>query len=344
MAAFFGSIVGDFLGFLSGTARTLITRGPLAAAGRLLKKRALLAAVWPGMRTVGWLGEQLEPRVLGFLPAGLQDPARRLAAAFRVFSSLPFPLFGSFRRGVAYRDVSDVAEGWLAFFPEALVAGTQAHELTFGMGAAIQRGDWVEVLDILGDTMAEAKLEDPLAFLRGLSQIGQDLETIAGRPGAMTILTAILGEALTRINAGDIVDMKELLDFLFGYGREEGDREDEEDEEAEEGDGPPPTARPHAPPTPLVVGPGDLPPLPPITPPPPDVLEDLTEEPLPPPLILIDYEEKVAEKLALLLGNLLGGLAVAHGGVQAGTEIIPLIKRGVVSVEKLLRLTRGLLG
>lgn len=218
MAAAIGSILGDVLGFFFKTAEVAVTKGPAAAGRRLLSKRLLIASVWPGMRTVGFLGEYLEPRFVAAL-GPLGEHARRLLAAQRLFSVTPFPGFGSFRRGVAYRDVFDVAEGWLAFFPEMLVAGTQANELTVGMFEALTRGDWVESLDILADTLTEAKLEDPVAFLRGLIQMGTDIETVAGAAGAMTAATAILGDALTGINDGSIVNIADLLRFLGDFSR-----------------------------------------------------------------------------------------------------------------------------
>lgn len=223
MAAALGSILGDVLGFFGQTAVVLVKEGPVAAARRLLTKRVLIASIWPGMRTVGFIGERLEAGIVGLLPGALQDPARRFAAGHRLFGVFPFPGMGSFRRGVAYRDISDVAEGWLAFFPEMLVEGTQAHDLTFGMTTAIAAGDWVEALDIVGDALAETKLEAPVAFLRGLTQMGQDLETFFGKAGAMTAATGILGDALTRINSGEFVDMGDILDFLRGWRPPPGD-------------------------------------------------------------------------------------------------------------------------
>lgn len=213
MAAFLGSIVSA----VTGVVQQAIA-APGAFAANIAKKRALIAIIWPALRTVGWIGENLEPRVLGLFPEVLRDPIRRFLAGTRLFG-LPSPLVGSFRRGVAYVNAKDVAEGWLAFFPELLIEGTQANTLTAGLAAAIGAGDFVEALDILGDALTEAKLEDAVAVIRGIAQIGKDIEILAGGEGAFTILSAILADLLLDITEGDLVDIDDLIEELEEWGR-----------------------------------------------------------------------------------------------------------------------------
>lgn len=239
---------GAILSALGGAAGT----GGALLQGAI-KKVALAKVIWPAMRTVGWIGEQVESGLVGIFP-GAEEPIRRFAAAQRFLGSFPsfIPLMASFRRGAAYRNVADVAEGWLSFFPELLIGGTSSQSLTIGMAGAINKGDWVEVLDIVADAFVEAGLEDPVALLRGITQIGKDLETIFGIDGSMTTLTTTLGEALNKINDGELVNLQDLLNFLDEFTMEEKPREPRKPKKPEEAR--PPEREPEVPARPRPLG------------------------------------------------------------------------------------------
>ncbi len=201
MAFALGSLIAGLLG------KEVLAKG-------LLRKGIAARFIWPALRTVGFLSQEIENR----LPSFLERPLALLRLA-----PLPFFGVGSFRRGVAYTNTLELAEGWLSFFPEMLVTGTTAHRLAFGLEEALGRGDFIAVLDVLGDTAAEAGLEDLVAVLRGIAQIMKDAETVVGKPGAGTIMTDILGGILGDLSTGEIVDVgdiiRELEDLTRGKDR-----------------------------------------------------------------------------------------------------------------------------
>ncbi|MCJ2532026.1 MAG: hypothetical protein LN413_06990, partial [Candidatus Thermoplasmatota archaeon] len=104
---------------------------------------------WPTMRTFGYITESLT--------RGL-DP--RTGAVGRALTMPPF--MGSFLSGVAYDSPTEVAEGWLAWWAEAFVPGTLGNRMTFTLVDALRKGDWMGVGDILLDSFAEIKIEEPL--------------------------------------------------------------------------------------------------------------------------------------------------------------------------------------
>ena len=198
----------------------------IQSVGKAFVQRQTLARfLWPAMRTIGWIGEAIEGR-LG-PPLG---PVRRVLAATRLISLGFGPGAGSFIRGVAYPNVTEVAEGWLGFFPEFLITGTTQHRLVFGLQEAIGRGDFEAALDVIGDTAAEAGLEEILAVMRGVAQLGKDAETVLGIEGGATYLTAVFGELIVKVSDGELTDFGDILDELHGKGKKPGESQDEFDE------------------------------------------------------------------------------------------------------------------
>ena len=209
-----GSIIAAPHAFIQGVGKAFV------------RKQVLARFLWPAMRTVGWIGEELETR-LGGPPLG---PVRRVLAATRLISLGFGPGAGSFIRGVAYPNVTEVAEGWLSFFPEFLITGTTQHRLVFGLQEAIGRGDFEAALDVIGDTAAEAGMEEILAVMRGVAQLGKDAETVLGIEGGATYLTALLGDLMVKVGKGELVDFEDLINELRGKGKKPGESQDEFDE------------------------------------------------------------------------------------------------------------------
>lgn len=296
---------------------SFVTKGAETTIRGLVRKVTLIKIVWPTMRTIGFLGEQLEPAILGLLPEPARELARRLAAASRITGGFPsfIPFMGSFRRGVAYRSIQDMAEGWLTFFPELLVGGTSANNLSEQFARHAFGGNWVEVVDILIDSFIEAGLEDPVTFLRGVVQIGTDMETLIGRPGALTTLTAYLGALLDDIDSGKTVDFQDVIDGLQDLQREEDEPEPE---------------------------------IPPDLPQPDIPLPEPEEVPTPAadPKFLIEGPpiDKIVKDIVIAVEKITGGVQTFRKGLGFAQELIPLINRGVDLFEKALRLVTKTFG
>lgn len=318
----FGFLAAAAEGFLS------LVQNPtqfIEKAGRTFAGKSALRLVWPTLRTIGWLGEILEPGLGGRLSA-----QRRLLAGFRVFSALPSPLFGSFRRGVAYPNLTEVAEGWLPFFIEAFVPGTNARKLSFDMFEAANQGDWVKALDHLTDVIAEIKLEDALAFMRGITQIGKDLETVFGRDGAFTALSAILADVLLKLSSGELVDLGDIVDYLEGFQK----GEDEE--------GPPP-GPPEAPEFPEVVIPVRRP-IEGGEPPPPFPTLKTPEKEAEFRRLTGEKEEELTDFEVRIVSLLAQAFRRVSGGVRWTQEIVGVIKKGATAFEKVLAVVIRALG
>ncbi|MCJ2532035.1 MAG: hypothetical protein LN413_07035, partial [Candidatus Thermoplasmatota archaeon] len=66
--------------------------------------------------------------------------------------------------------------------------------------------------DILLDSFAEIKIEEPLKFINGLFRVLSDIEQVAGAPFAWTSMTTMLSDFLRRLSTGEALDLGDIID------------------------------------------------------------------------------------------------------------------------------------
>lgn len=207
----------------------ILRAGPLQAAFKLGEKSPALVAVrvaWPLMRTFGLFANELDKAF------GISDPKIKAAAGAL---TIP-PFMGSFIRGVAYDNASEMAEGWLAWWAEAWIPGTAGRRLTFDLSGHIQNRDFLGALDIIADQFAELKLEEPLKFLSGVINVYKDIERLTGAEWAFAGASAWLSKLLQDLSSGELVDADAWLEEFKAWWREQEKEIEEEMGRQEEED------------------------------------------------------------------------------------------------------------
>ena len=171
---------------------SLASRTPAVAAYRV---------AWPLMRTFGFFNKEI-------LKAFGATTPQQIALG----ESLTFPPFmGSFLRGVAYDNATEVAEGWLAWWAEAFIPGTAGHRSSFKLAEALEKREFFTALDIIADVFAELKLEEAAKFLNGMLTVLRDVGVVLGQDTLFAAASAWLATLLRDLSSGELIDTEDWL-------------------------------------------------------------------------------------------------------------------------------------